>query len=73
MISAETQKPIKDVQVFLSGSKQKLRTDEQGRITATVPAGSYSVSLLHSAYSSQPQDDVKIENGQKYIIIVIHQ
>ena len=62
--SVETQKPVKDVQVFLSGSKQKLRTDEQGRITATVPAGNYSVSLLHSAYSSQAQDDVKIENGQ---------
>jgi len=64
VISAETQKPIKDVQVFLSGSKQKLRTDEQGRVTATVPASSYSVSLLHSAYSSQTQDDVKIESNQ---------
>ncbi len=64
VMSAETQKPIKDVQVFLSGSKQKLRTDEQGRVTATVPASSYSVSLLHSAYSSQTQDDVKIESNQ---------
>lgn len=64
VISAETKKPVKDVQVFLSGSKQKLRTDEQGRITAAAPAGSYSVSLLHSAYSSQTQDDVKIENAQ---------
>ncbi len=60
VISAETQKPLKDVQVFLSGSTQKLRTDEQGRVTATVPAGSYSISLLHSAYSSQTQDNVKI-------------
>lgn len=64
VISAETQKPVKDAQVFLSGSKQKLRTDELGRVTATVPTGSYSVSLLHSAYSSQTQDDVKIENNQ---------
>ncbi len=64
VLSAETQKPLKDVQVFLSGSKQKLRTDEQGQVTATVPTGSYSVSLLHSAYSSQTQDDVKIENGR---------
>lgn len=64
VVSAETQKPVKDVQVFLSGSKQKLRTDEQGRVTATVPVGSYSVSLLHSAYSSQTQDEVKIENAQ---------
>lgn len=64
VFSAETQKPLRDVQVFLSGSKQKLRTDEQGQVTATVPAGNYSVSLLHSAYSSQTQDDVKIENGR---------
>lgn len=64
VLSAETGRPIKDVQVFLSGSKQKLRTDEHGQVIATVPGGSYSVSLLHSAYSSQTQDDVKIENAQ---------
>ncbi len=60
VISKKKKKPLKDVQVFLSGSTQKLRTDEQGRVTATVPAGSYSISLLHSAYSSQTQDNVKI-------------
>ncbi|WP_297324849.1 carboxypeptidase regulatory-like domain-containing protein [Nitrosomonas sp.] len=64
VLSAETGKPVKDVQVFLSGSKQKLRTDEQGKVTATVPAGSYSVSLLHSAYSSQTQDEVSIKDAQ---------
>lgn len=64
VISAETQKPVKDAQVFLSGLKEKFRTDEQGQITATVPAGSYSVSLLHNAYSSQTLDDVKIEKDQ---------
>jgi len=64
VVSAETGKSIKDVQVFLSGSKEKLRTDEQGRVTATVSAGSYSVSLLHSAYSSQTQDEVKITDAQ---------
>lgn len=64
VLSMETQKPLKDVQVFLSGLKEKLRTDGQGRVTATVPAGSYSVSLLHSAYSSQTQDDVQIADHQ---------
>jgi len=64
VLSAETGRPVKDVQVFLSGLKQKLRTDEQGQIMATVPTGSYSVSLLHNAYSSQTLDEVKIENGQ---------
>lgn len=64
VLSAETQKPVKDVQVFLSGLKEKFRTDEQGQITTTVPAGSYSVSLLHNAYSSQTLDDVRIEQDQ---------
>ncbi|MGZ0020344.1 TonB-dependent receptor domain-containing protein [Nitrosomonas sp. wSCUT-2] len=64
VLSVETQKPLKDVQVFLSGLKEKLRTDDQGRVTATVPAGSYSVSLLHSAYSSQTQDNVQITDKQ---------
>ncbi len=64
VISAETQKPVKDVQVFLSGLKEKFRTDEQGQITTTIPAGSYSVSLLHNAYSSQTLDDVRIEQDQ---------
>jgi len=65
VVSAETGKPVKDVQVFLSGLKDKFRTDEQGMLSATVPVGSYSVSLLHSAYSSQTQDEVKIENDHK--------
>ncbi|SDY42060.1 TonB-dependent receptor [Nitrosomonas sp. Nm58] len=64
VLSAETEKPIKDVQVFLSGSRQKLRTDEKGRVTAAIPVGGYSVSLLHSAYSSQTQDDVKIDKSK---------
>jgi len=64
VLSADTQKPVKDVQVFLSGLKERFRTDEQGRISATVPAGSYSVSLLHNAYSSQTLDEVKIAKDQ---------
>lgn len=64
VISAENGKPVKDVQVFLSGLKEKLRTDAQGNLSATIPAGKYSVSLLHSAFSSQTKDEVNIEHGQ---------
>ena len=64
VLSAETQKPVKDAQVFLSGLKDRFRTDEQGRISATVPAGSYSISLLHNAYSSQTMDEVVVAKDQ---------
>ncbi|MCO6427350.1 TonB-dependent receptor [Nitrosomonas communis] len=64
VLSAETQKPIKDAQVFISGLNQRLRTDEQGRVQINVPAGAYSVSLLHSAYNSQTRDNVEIVKDQ---------
>lgn len=64
ILSTETNKPVKDVQVFLSGLQQRLRTDDQGRIKTKVPAGSYSVSVLHPAYSSQSKEDVKIAKNQ---------
>src|SRR5690606_28707713 len=64
VFSVETGRPIRDVQVFVSGLNQQLRTDDEGRLEATVPAGSYSVSLLHPAYSSQTQDAVEIADGQ---------
>ena len=64
ILSTETNKPVKDVQVFLSGLKQKLRTDDQGRVKAEIPAGTYSVSVLHPAYSSQTKEEVKIAKNQ---------
>lgn len=64
VLSVETGKPVKDVQIFVSGLQQQLRTDDAGRLEAIIPAGSYSVSLLHPAYSSQTQDAVDITNGQ---------
>lgn len=64
ILSIETGKPIKDVQVFISGLKERFRTDDQGQITADIPVGHYSVSLLHPAYSSQTQDEVKVAKDQ---------
>ncbi len=64
IISAETNRPIKDVQVFVSGLRQQLRTDDSGQLKATIPTGSYSVSLLHPAYSSQTQENVEISPDQ---------
>ncbi len=63
VLSVETNRPVRDVQVFVSGLAQQLRTDDAGYLEVTVPAGNYSVSLLHPAYSSQTQDAVEIADG----------
>ncbi len=64
VLSADTDRPVKDVQIFVSGLQQRLRTDENGQVTVEIPVGSYSVSLLHSAYSSQTLDEVTIDKDQ---------
>lgn len=56
ILSAETGKPIKGVQVFVSGLKQKLRSDDNGSIKVEASAGIYSVSLLHPTYNSQTKE-----------------
>lgn len=64
VISAETNKPVKDVQVFLSGLSERFRTNKQGHIQAKVPVGEYSISLLHSAFNTKTQDKVTVTKGQ---------
>lgn len=64
ILSIETGKPIKDVQIFISGLTERLRTNDDGEITADIPVGNYSVSLLHPAYSSQTQENVTIIKDQ---------
>ena len=64
VISIETNRPIKDVQVFVSGLQQQFRTNDEGLLQAEIPVGSYSVSLLHPAFSSQTQDAVEITRDE---------
>ncbi len=64
VLSVESGKPIKDVQVIISGLQERLRTDDQGQVSVDIPVGNYSVSLLHPAYSSQTQDNIQITKEQ---------
>lgn len=65
VVSAETGRPVKDVQIFVSGLRQQLKTDAQGLLEANIPVGIYSVSLLHPAYSSQTVEAVEVKKDQR--------
>ncbi len=64
VVSAETNKPVKDVQVFLSGLSERYRTNAQGKFKAKVPVREYSISLLHSAFNTQTKDKVAVTKEQ---------
>lgn len=64
VISAETKKPVKDVQIFFSGLNERFRTNKQGQLKAKIPVGEYSLSLFHSAFNTQTKDKVIISKDQ---------
>lgn len=51
--SIETKAGIPDVSLYLSGVDQKIQTDSQGHYHISVPEGTYTLSAVHSDYSSQ--------------------
>lgn len=62
IISADDQEPIANVRVFVSGSVQEARTDEEGRYSFELPPGSYSISVLASSFNTRTIDGVQIES-----------
>ncbi len=64
VVSIENGKPIKDVQVYISGVNQKFLTDAQGQFKTEVAAGVYSVSLLHAAFNTRTKENVQVAKDQ---------
>jgi outer membrane receptor protein involved in Fe transport len=60
VVSAETQKPVSGAQVFISGMGTEIKTGPQGKFKIEVPVGEYSISVLHSDFSTQIKDKVQV-------------
>lgn len=58
--SIENGKPVRGAQVFFSGQPGQLETDDEGRFSAELPAGLYSVSVVDGRYASQTLDNVRV-------------
>jgi hypothetical protein len=64
VISAEDQKPIKNVKIFVKGYPVEGKTDKNGNYSLTLPEGNFSISLIHSSFSSQTINDLIVQ-GKK--------
>jgi len=60
VVSTEDGAPVAGARIFISGTPIELRTDEQGRFEADVPAGRYSVSVLHAEFATRTVEGVEI-------------
>jgi outer membrane receptor protein involved in Fe transport len=60
VLSAETGEPVAGARVFVSGTPVDAQTDEEGRFQAQLPAGTYSLSVIHGDYSTQTKDQITV-------------
>ena len=65
LYSLEGGKPISGARIFVSGVRQMIRSDEEGRFTVPVPPGEYSLSVIHPEYSTQTRTGLKVTGGGK--------
>ena len=61
VVSTEGGEPIENARVFVSGTPIELRTDAEGRFRSAVPAGEYSISVLHAEFATRTIDGVTVE------------
>ncbi len=62
VLSSEGNTPIAGARVFVRGTAVDVRTDENGRFSATVPSGkTLSISVVHSAYSAQTIGGISVK------------
>lgn len=60
LISADDGRPIEGARVFISGQGSDIRTGADGKFSLDLPAGVYSVSVLHAAHNTFTQDDIEV-------------
>ncbi|HEX2168104.1 MAG TPA: SusC/RagA family TonB-linked outer membrane protein, partial [Longimicrobiales bacterium] len=71
VLEAETQKPLSDIQVQVTGTTRTMLTNEQGRfLFAGVPAGSYEVRVSGLGYA-QKSAPVTVTAGQAVTVQLV--
>ncbi|MEM1080552.1 MAG: TonB-dependent receptor [Pseudomonadota bacterium] len=65
VVSSEDGAPIAAARLFVSGTPVEARTDEDGVFVIELPAGEYSVSVLHSQFATRTIDQVVVGVDQQ--------
>ncbi|MEM7055195.1 MAG: carboxypeptidase regulatory-like domain-containing protein, partial [Pseudomonadota bacterium] len=65
VVSSEDGQPIVGARLFVSGTPVEARTDEEGNYQVEIPAGEYSVSVLHSEFATRTIDQVPVGVDQQ--------
>lgn len=64
LISVDDGRPVSGARIFVSGQSRDLRTGDDGRFSIEVPAGEYSLSVLHAAHNTLTRDSIAVAEGE---------
>lgn len=64
IVSSENGAPVANARVFVSGTPLDLRTDAEGRFEASLPPGSYAISVIAADYAAQTLEGLVVASGQ---------
>jgi len=53
LLSAEDGKPVPGARIFVAGLRTDAVTDEKGQVVLDIPEGNRTISIIHTAFSSQ--------------------
>ena len=60
LVSAGDGGPVAGARIFVSGLGSDIRSDAEGRFRVELPAGAYSVSVLHAAHNTLTRDGIEV-------------
>lgn len=60
IVSVEDKKPVVKARLFFSGTAVEAETDREGAFAIELPAGNYSVSVVHPDYATQTKDNIRV-------------
>ncbi|EJF06507.1 outer membrane receptor protein [Thiovulum sp. ES] len=64
VVSAEDNKAVSGVKIFVKGFPIEGQTDKNGNYSLTLPEGKFSISLIHADYSSQTINDLIVKGEE---------
>ncbi len=63
VLSAEKKEPIAGARIFVRGTTLDIATDRDGRFSAEVFEGTYSLSVIHPRFSTRTIDNIEVLPG----------
>ncbi len=65
VLDLENKRPVSDAGIYVRGFDAQAVTAADGAFSVQLPAGDYSLSVIHPDYSTQTVDDIKVRPDEK--------